>query len=269
MEKIKLSDIDLKSLRIYKNQGSNSIMYEDNNTCIKIITGLFETEKEELYKKILEFDGMNIEGVILPKSVIVEGDKLQGYIMEKFENSTTLCNYYERTRYVNVKDILKSLKEVSLILRNIHDNNIICQDFSLLNVLIDEDKNIKFCDIDAWSYKSKNTYFISLTLKRFLIDYRNNQFIVNENTDRISLMLEFFLLIYFKELQKLSKKQYHNLSDYVNTLENAREYAKILVDKDSKIPNIPYIDELIDERDDYIIDRTKQLNLIEKIQRLI
>ena len=72
---------------------------------------------------------------------------------------------------------------------------------------------------------------------------------------------------YAKEIQNLTKRQYHKLSDKISTLESARVYANMLVDKSNYIGEIPYLDEIINPNDDYIIDRDKQLNLVRRLLR--
>ena len=106
---------------------------------------------------------------------------------------------------------------------------------------------------------------MSVLLKRFLIDYRKDKLCyVSKNTDRISFMLSFYLVMYLQELQKLSKKEYHSLSDNISTLENCREYANMLLGYRT-LPEIPYLDELINDNDSYIIDRDKQISIKQKI----
>ena len=206
-------------------------------------------------------DGMTIDGVLMPVSLIMQNDILHGYIMKKFKNSTNLNDYFNNTRYINSADILKAIKKASLILKDIHSKEIICQDLSFDNILIDQDSNIMICDIDGCKYKEHSSPFISLLLKVLINDYRKEPIYVSENTDRISMMISMFYLMYFEEVQKLTEKEYHSLSDNIKTLENARKYANILIDRNSKIFNIPYLDELIDENDSFVIDRNKQLSL--------
>ena len=71
--------------------------------------------------------------------------------------------------------------------------------------------------------------------------------------------------MYGEVLQKITKKQYHTLSDNIHTLENLRQTTNILVDKISPIQNIPYLDEVIDLTDDYEIDRKKVLTTNQRI----
>ena len=77
-------------------------------------------------------------------------------------------------------------------------------------------------------------------------------------------MISFCYLIYAVEIKHLTKRQYHKLSDKILTLENARMYANMLVDRNNPIGKIPYLDELIDQNDDYIYDRDKQLSLVRR-----
>lgn len=269
MDKIHLNDLNLSSLEKFKIQGTKSTMYHSDNLCIKILDKLYPDEKATLYKKLLEIDGLVLDDVLLPKELIVEDGKLVGYTMEYFRNSINILDYLTQNRFVNCSDIFSVVKKASLILRHIHENDIICQDLSFDNILIDKDGNIKYSDIDGCAYKDYRSPFMSIILKRFLIDYRRDSFCyVSKNTDRISFMLSFYLVTYLQELQKLSKKKYHSLSDNIKTLENSREYANMLLGCRT-LPEIPYVDELIDDNDDYVIDRNKQLSLGRRFSNII
>lgn len=265
MEKIELRDIDISHLSKFRNQGTKSTMYENGDICIKILDGLYQNERNTIYKKLLEMDGLVLDDVLLPKSLIVENGLLVGYTMENFKDSISILDYFLKTRFVNCKEFLSVMKKCSLILRKIHVNDIVCQDLSFDNILIDSQGNIKYSDIDSCSYKDYSSPYMSDLLKRFVIDYRKDKLCyVSKNMDRISFMLSFYIIVYLKELQKLSKRKYHALSDNIQTLENCREYANALL-SERTLPEIPYIDELIDDRDDYIIDRRKQLGLFQKL----
>lgn len=206
-------------------------------------------------------DGLDLDDVLFPKKLILENDRLVGYTMQYFKNSINVFDYLTKNRFINCKDIFSVVKQSSLILRKIHENNIIYQDLSFDNMLIDKDGNIKYSDIDGCAYEEYKSPFISILLKKFLFDYKKNSYCnVSKNTDRISLILSFYLVTYLKELQNISKKKYASLSDNIITLQNAFSYANILLKCDN-LPLMPYIDELIDENDNYIIDRNKQLNL--------
>lgn len=269
MDKIYLGDLNLSELEKFEIQGTKSTMYHSDNECIKILDKLYPDEKAILYKKLLEMDGLILDDVLLPKKLIVQDGKLVGYTMDYFKNYINILDYLTKNRFINCNEIFNVVKKASLILRNIHENGIICQDLSFDNILIDKDGNIKYSDIDGCAYKDYKSPFMPVILKRFLIDYRKDLFFyVSKNTDRISFMLSLFLATYLQELQKLSKKKYHSLSDSIKTLENLREYANMLL-QCRTLPEIPYIDELIDESDDYVIDRNKQISLGRRFSNII
>lgn len=267
MDKIRPSDIDFSTLSKSKNQGTKSIMYNDKDNCIKIFNEscLSNEDKKILYKKILEMDGIKIENVLLPKILIVENDMLIGYIMDNFKDSTNLLDYFSHSKYENCKDMFESLKKASLILRDIHKHDIICQDLSFDNVLIDNNLNIKFCDIDGCCYKGYVSPYISVLLKRYLMDYRKEDINISKNNDRLSFALSFFFLVYLEEIQKVSKRKYSNLSKHLVTLENCKDLANMLVDRKNPIECVPYIDELICDTDNGYIDRDNQIGLKRKI----
>lgn len=266
MDKIKLRDIDIERFQRLNNQGLNSTCYTDGNICIKMIDDLYPEEKETLKIKLLEMDGINIDGVITPTGLILENDTLEGIISPYFKESKSFLTHFEQSRYISSKELLLALKKASLILRNLHNNNIIYQDINFANILIDNTGNIKYCDIDSCSYKGYESPYISVFLSNYMLYYRKEKNIeISKNNDRLSLLLAFFELIYRKELQKVSSRQYNSLSKQIKTLENCRKYVEILKNKGKNIPEIPYIDELIEDSDNEYIDRYKQLGIIRRI----
>ena len=269
MEIVKLNDIDLSNLEKSRFQGSTSTIYKNNDTCIKMLDKLFPEEKEIIYRKFLAMDGIKLDDVLLPKVLILKDDKLVGYTMDNFKDSMPLLDYFGRSRHVNCKDIFTAVKKASLILRDIHSSGIICQDLTFDNILIDNSGNIKYCDIDSCCYNGYMNNFISVLLNRFLFDYRKEDGCkLSINIDRISFLLSFCLLVYNSELSMVYKSKYNRmLTDNVETLKNIKEYINVLNDKSKALIEVPYMDEVICDSDDYIIDREKQLSLKQKILR--
>lgn len=265
MEQIKLKDINLNSLKKLEQQGTKSTVYRNGTSCIKMLDGFYEEEKDALFKKFLDMEGLEIENVLLPKELIVSNGKLEGYTMDYFP-SVSLTDKFE-VRHVDTKVLFDYVYKASKILREIHRNGIICQDLSFENILVDENGNVKFCDLDGCSYKDNVSPFVSLIMKRYFIDYRKEQFLLCTNLDRVAMMLSFFYIVYAKELQKLNKKSYSKLAEKSNTLEEMRKYANLLLDRSNPVPEIPYLDELIWLDDDLVYDRDKQLSLFRRIIR--
>ena len=263
MEEIKFKDINLFTLQKLPNQGTNSSIYTDGNICYKFLDGLYPYEKRDLYKKFLDMDGIKINGVLLPQNLIIENGMLKGYTMNYFKGDIPLSDKFLK-RYFNCHELLVYVEKASKILRNIHRNEIICQDLSFENILVNNKGEIMFCDIDGCSYKWHNSPFFSILFKEFMIDYRNSKVYIKEDIDKVSMILSFYLIMYGEFLQRLTKEQYHTLSDNIQTLENLRNIANMLVDKSCPIKDVPYLDEVIDLNDKYEIDRKRILKNIKK-----
>lgn len=266
MEEIKLKEIDLSILQKIQSQGTKSTIYTDGDLCYKFLDGLYPNEKIDLYKKFLDMDGIKIYNVLFPKHLIVENGNLKGYTMKYFANSVPLSDKFLR-RYFNCNEIFNYVEKASRILRNIHSNGIVWQDLSFENILVDDRGNVVFCDIDSCTYKEYSSPFFSILFKEFLIDYRKSEVSTKEDIDKVSMILSFYLTMYGELLQRITRKQYHILSDNINTLENLRGIANILIDKSCPIKDIPYLDEVIDLNDDYEIDRKKVLTIKQKMFR--
>ena len=265
MEQIKLKDINLNSLKKLQQQGTKSTVYRNGTSCIKMLDGFYEEEKDALFKKFLDMEGLEIDNVLLPKELIVSNGKLEGYTMDYFP-SVSLNDKFE-VRHVDTKVLFDYVYKASKILREIHRNGIICQDLSFENILVDDNGNVKFCDLDGCSYKDNVSPFVSLIMKRYFIDYRKEQILLCTNLDRVGMMLSFFFVVYAKELQKLNRKSYSKLAEKSNTLEEMRKYANLLLDRSNPVPAIPYLDELIWLDDDLVYDRDKQLSLFRRLIR--
>lgn len=267
MEKLDVKDIDFNSLKKFKYQGSQSTMFVDETTCYKIFKGIYPDEIDSMYKKILEMDGIQIKDVLLPKSIIMDNQKLVGITLDYFQDSQSVFRFFTNfnSRYVSCNELFDIINKISLSLRNIHKKGIICQDLSLCNVLINSQGEIRFCDMDSCTYKNYSSPYIAGYLDNFLVNYRNFKTTkITQNNDRLSLLLEFYFLLYLKEMQNLSKKDYNYLG-HLKTMENAQVIRKKLLNLNKTIEEVPYMDELICLDDDFLIDRCKQVNLTKKL----
>lgn len=267
MNEINFSKIDMHDLQKLKSNGTQSTIYTDGNLCYKFLDGLYSDEKSDLYKKFLDMDGIEIENVLLPQDLIIENGKLKGYTMRYFANSMPLSDKFLK-RYFNCNELLLYVDKASRILRTIHSNGIACQDLSFDNILVDDQGNVAFCDIDGCIYLDYYTPFLSKICKEFIVDYRGIKMLSLKNIDKVSMILSFYLILYGETLQKITKRQYHLLSDNIQTLENLKEIANRLVDKNSSVCDFPYLDEVIDLTDDYVVDRKRILTLKQKLKLL-
>lgn len=258
MDKINVKEFDWSKLRKCQNQGSLSTVYIQDDFCIKILDKLYPSEREQILDKFLAMDGIKIDGVIFPKDLIMQHGKLQGYTMD----------YFTATRFVNCKDIFNAVMKASQILREIHKYDIKVQDLSFENILINNQGEVKYIDIDSCQYQNYESPFLSGILHKYIFDYRKQEFCnMTKNTDRLSFLLAFYNLMYLKELQNISDKKYNHLSDHISTLKNIKRLANCLKDKNKRIPSIPYMDELINREDDYTIKRNNYLLLKKRLAK--
>jgi len=263
MEKIKVEDINFTLLKKLNEQGTESTIYTDGDVCYKMLYNLYPDEKEQLYRKIMATQGLKLDNVILPMDLIVKGDKLEGYTMKYIQNSIALYALFSE-RYIDSKKLFDYLTRISIILRKLHQKGVICQDLNFGNILI-ADNSIFFCDFDSYCYGKHESPFVSLRLKKFINSYRKEKIFISENLDRISILLGLYDLIFLKEIQKITIHQHNLLSARLETFKNCRPYIERMLDRNTGLPEIPYIDELIDANDDYIFDRNKVLTLFDKL----
>ncbi len=240
-------------------------MYDAGDICVKIFENIDKEELDKLYRKIREIEGITIDGTIFPIDIILENGILKGFTMEKFENSINLLDYFTCTEKVSCEDIFKAIKKASEILKNIHNHNIIVQDLTFDNILINSEGVIKYSDFDGYAVNNITSPYTSLILKRYIVDYRKDKIEISKSTDRISMMICTFQLLFLKEIQKVSKRSYQKLANNITTIKNLEPYKDMLKDRTHPLKLIPYIDELIDSSDNYIIDRIEQIGRVKAL----
>ena len=264
MDKIKIQDIDFSVLKKMEYQGSKSTMYEDDKVCYKILDCLYPDERETLYKKLIDMDGIKIDNVYLPRDLIIKNDKLAGFTLDKFKNSMPIYDKFY-SRFVDFKELFNYITKACIILRELHKNDIVCQDLSFDNILVDNSGNVAFCDMDGCSYNGYESPFISMLMKKLIYDYRKEEFVISKNFDRISMLVSLYYLLYYQYLQNIQKSKFYILSKKVETISNMMVYVEDLLDRKKEIVEIPYLDELIVSTDNYIMDREKDFSLFRRI----
>ncbi len=263
MQTINYQDIDLSSMELSKIQGTKSSVYIDNDKCYKILDKLYMSEKMNLLKKFNGMDGITIDGVILPKELIMDRNMLVGYTMDYFKDSMDLYDFFTQGRFVDVNDIFLAVKKASLIARKAHEKGIVLQDFSFDNILSNKDSDIRICDIDGCKFNGEKSPFISRIMHNYFNVLLRRRFTIDENFDNQSLLLSMLCIIYHKMILKIN--DYDTLSDKINTLKSIRTIVSSLL-KNSKT-KVPYLDEIINDNDHFIIDRNKQVSFKKRLMR--
>ncbi len=266
MEKAKFKDLDISSLEKFKYQGGSSTLFQDGDMLIKVLDRFSDAEKKELLKKALKMDGVSLKQVLLPKTLYTTDGKLEAYSIDNYLDSKTLFDFYNDCSYIHCQSLFAPVRDASFILRDIHKNGFCCNDVSFDNILINNKGEVKYTDFfDNCTFGSFSSYHMSRYFFRFMFFYRREHIGPGcSNSDKITFLLNFYELLYQKGIHNISQKQYQALEESSLTLQNAKKYVDLLLDKSKMLPEIPYMDELIDNYDDFIIDRSRQCPLFTK-----
>lgn len=265
MDKINVKDINISELSLLDKQGTKGKVYVKDGICYKYLVGLYPGEKDSIYKKFRNMEGLALDNVIMPKDLIMDGDRLVGYTMDYFTNSINLYDYFTRDRFIDARDILDITAAVSKILKNAHENELMFLDFDFDNILIDKNKKIMISDIDGCSFKGYDGPFVSQLVSNFLELYKGNNLIIDYNLDRLSLMLTMIVSLYHKELKYINEHEYDNIAEKMNDLKKLKSVIFTL--KKCKSMDIPYLDDMITGSDHYVIDRNKQVSIIKALKK--
>ena len=115
----------------------------------------------------------------------------------------------------------------------------------------------------------ENGIFSVITGQAFAIQIirKNHYQQILDVFESLGYHLQKFDIIFDEEINHISKRKYKELSNNVVTLKESRELFETLLNKKSLLTALPYLDEIIDDSDDYIVDREKLLTLKRKIFR--
>lgn len=260
MDKLYKSDINFDLLKKLPNQGTTSIVYKDKESkrCYKIFRDLSCFEKSEIYLKFIEIydDDIYEEGLLLPKTAIIDESGLSGYVCDYVEDSIDLGNKYEtdeEIKIIDTKELSISIKNTSQLLEKAHSHNLIIQDLNFGNILEDKNNKTYFCDFDQCKYNGYQGEYVSAPLGRFTgFRYIN----ISKNTDNLSLLLGYLGLLFQKDVRNVSKREYDKLKERLQTLKNIEPYFNILLKDGIAYHGYPYLHDFIDDKDEKILIKT-------------
>lgn len=264
MKHINYADIDFTKLYKLDRQGTKSTTYTDGKNCYKIFNNMDFYELYDLEQKFKSIKKLRVSNLILPKNFITVDDQVIGYTMKYFKNSQSIYDKYLFEEKINIKEFFHLMIKCGSILRNMHRNGIICGDLNFDNILFNKKGEIMFCDIDSCEYGDYASPYVSKFLNNLIVEYRSKDLEVSENTDRITMLLSIFNVLYNEELRNFDKRQYIIYEDDSDNIKSIKEYVNILFDRRRKIPYIPYLDEILDGSEDYIFDVEEENRLLKR-----
>ena len=247
MKQIYLKDIKFKNLKLIHGNYLESEIYHDNNLTYKLYKGDIGTWERTRKRKKMEEFGENKTNlpILVPKAQILFREKnprFIGYVMDYFEG----CNLSNWIEHHDILEILELEKRISLALKKIHedDRNIILGDLHFGNILINEEKDFRFCDFDSYHIGKRKADSYSYLLEEYLrnkkIPYRDSR-----KLDNISLLLMTYGIIFNKRIMEITPYEYDEKKEELPFLEQSKRYYKSLRYAERKAPFVPYLHEMM------------------------
>lgn len=260
MEILEFKDINFKELKKSNYKGTNSVIYTDSDTCYKFFNeNIDKFEKIRIKRLFYELEGIDNKYLLFPNNIIMHGNYFVGYTMKKVDSKTFNDIYLKDKKYIDCNYFFSIIEKITDILKELHQLGITVTDFNFDNILLDQDDNIFYADIDSFSYKGNVGQITSVLLTNYLNKYNKKIYRFDQNTDRLSLLLSTLQVLYSIEPTKITTSYYNHYARRIKTLSNIRPLYRKLINNDNNLCNVDYIDEYIYDNEKYIIDKNKQL----------
>ena len=221
---------------------------------------LTDEEKRDMLKKFELIGDIELDGVLTPIDLIVDGKKLERYSMNFFPYSLNVAEYFRKRKEVKISDLNSIFIRSAKILKGVHDKRLIYQDVSNDNILVsNRTGEVAFCDFESCAYKSINGKiiiegpFYSRDLSDYIEDYKDDYLSPSTNNDRLSLLLAYLRIIFGDNIPNISEYKYDELSDRIHSLRELKNIIEALKERDAVIPEVPYLDDVLEKDESYII----------------
>lgn len=246
MKNINYFSIDTSKLKSLNVESRSNIYLDDNNTVYKIFKSNDNQLLNNKNKKIDLFSKIDNDFICSPKDKIMEGNLLRGYTYDFIDG----CCLYDLINKKNELIFVKSLIETSKKLKEFHnlEGKPVFGDMHFYNVIIDKDLNPHFIDVDSFGIDKYESDDIPVELYTYCT-MQNYKIEKNQDYDRLSFMLSLFKVIFKDNILRVSPMDYKFTSRKYEFLDNKKLedlYFNLRLSH-SKIPEVPYIYELIRE----------------------
>lgn len=164
--------------------GGEGSVYIEGDTAFKIYH-----KKENMIPmaKFKELNSINNDYVIKPENLIYNSKKEAiGYTMKAVFNTVQLSRVittdYQKKHNISHNDIVNIISQIKKIITDIHASNCLIVDINDANILIDDNLNVYFIDVDSYQTKNYPATALQDYARDFLI--KDNKF--NELSDWFS-----------------------------------------------------------------------------------
>ncbi len=252
MERINKNDLDLSSM---VSEGEEGYVYSDGEFAYKI----FKTKNlKTLNNKEDKLDVLNeidIDNVVKPLFGIYDKERICGYAMNYIDEANNLLmmtkwsKMFDNNVYLDI--FYNQIGFVSDTLKEIHNSKykLIVGDFNASNIIIDKEFIPYLIDIDSWKVGKLDNDGYSYHYMEYLSNRNMVTMDVNENTDRLCLMLLSLIMPFENKcLDDMSIDEFEKKCDDIEGLSILHDYFIKLKEAKDEIPDVPYVGDVLEKK---------------------
>lgn len=205
MEKVELTNINFKKIKILKKSPISKVFLLDEKEVVKVYNSSYLkgiNRRRALERKIQASSTIKLKELVLPKKIVLINGNFAGYTMEYIKGESYLD--IAIAPYRNLDLINKEYLEIEKIIKKFHKEGIIVPDLlNLTNIIVTED-GLRFIDYDGMQIRDNKASSVSKILKKDIrhsstIKYCNHLGLYTEELDKKSLLI-LYILITFNNL---------------------------------------------------------------------
>lgn len=247
MKTVYKNDIDFKRMRMFQHESFSGNYYfvdYENNKFYKMFEYGMECP-DVVEKKLKEIEKLNKSYISNPIDIVYNYDlDLDGYTQNLIKGQTLK----ELVNNRNILEYIKDIITVSKNLEDLHNSDVVVGDIGFHNIMIDENNNPLFIDIDSISIKDIKSKTVSLLLNNYY-GRKNKDVEIGENSDNIGLYLALFKVIFGRELCVIANDTYLHEICSCPILADLYIVYKSLSRRNEEIPTVPYLHKVLKNYD--------------------
>ena len=205
MERVELTSINFKKIKILKKSPISKVFLLDEKEVLKVYNSSYLkgiNRRRTLERKIQASSTIKLKELVLPKKIILINGNFAGYTMEYIKGKSYLD--IAIAPYRNLDLINKEYLEIEKIIKKFHKEGIIVPDLLNLTNIIVTEEGLRFIDYDGMQIRDNKASSISKILKKDIrhsstIKYCNHLGLYTEELDKKSLLI-LYILITFNNL---------------------------------------------------------------------
>lgn len=205
MEKVELTNINFKKIKILKKSPISKVFLLDEKEVVKVYNSSYLkgiNRRRALERKIQASSTIKLKELVLPKKIILINGNFAGYTMEYIKGESYLD--IAIAPYRNLDLINKEYLEIEKIIKKFHKEGIIVPDLLNLTNIIVTEEGLRFIDYDGMQIRDNKASSVSKILKKDIrhsstIKYCNHLGLYTEELDKKSLLI-LYILITFNNL---------------------------------------------------------------------